>query len=114
MEGQTLDFSKGYFDYKKRMCTLEYNFEYHIIYDTNSIVSKSIGAAYYAFFELKAYMRKKGLDVKFHKFTYFIKNKKQANTQNLNAKTINLNNLSDFKDLVKISNSSLLHPFFIT
>jgi len=25
-----LDFSKRYFDYKKRICPIEYNFEYHV------------------------------------------------------------------------------------
>ena len=71
---KSLDFSKGYFDYKKRMCTLEYNFEYHVMYDKKSITSKLIAYSYYNFLELKTFLRNKKLDVKFHKFTYKIMN----------------------------------------
>ncbi len=97
----TLDFSKGYFDYKKRMCTLEYNFEYHIIYDRKSIISKFIALSYYNFLELKTYLRNKKLDVKFHKITYSIKNKKQSKPIK-EVEITKLNNLPVSKDLEKI------------
>lgn len=70
-----LDFSKGYFDYKKRMCTLQYNFEYHIIYDNSSIISKFIAYSYYRFFEFKAYLREKHINEKLHQITYKIRRK---------------------------------------
>ncbi|MFV9551004.1 GNAT family N-acetyltransferase [Algibacter sp. PT7-4] len=72
---KTLDFSKGYFDYKKRMSTLEYDFEYHILYDKASIVSKIKAFGYYNFFKIKAYLRNKDYNSKFHKISYKLKNK---------------------------------------
>ena len=72
---KVLDFSKGYFDYKKRMCTLEYDFEYHIIYDKSSLLSRLKAISYYNFFEFKTYLRNKNFNTKFHKFTYRLKNK---------------------------------------
>lgn len=71
---KTLDFSKGYFDYKKRMCTSEYHFEYHIIYDKSSIFSKIKAHSYHTFLEFKTYLRNKGFNSKFHEFTYRLKN----------------------------------------
>jgi len=69
-----LDFSKGYFDYKKRLGNLQYNFEYHIFYDANSIVSKSYASLVKKYFELKQYMRDKKLNEKLHKITFWLKN----------------------------------------
>ncbi len=98
---KTLDFSKGYFDYKKRMCTLEYDFEYHIIYDKKSLISKLKAYTYYNFLELKTYLRNKKLDVKFHKLTYRLKNKNQ--TQPIErAEIIKLSNLPNTLELNKI------------
>ncbi len=78
----TLDFSKGYFDYKKRMSSLQYDFEYHILYDKKSIFSKLKAYGFHNFFKLKAYLRHKKIDIKFHKFTYRIKNIKQSKPEN--------------------------------
>jgi CelD/BcsL family acetyltransferase involved in cellulose biosynthesis len=36
------DFTKGYFDYKKRWATRQYDFEYHILYDSSSLKAKLI------------------------------------------------------------------------
>lgn len=99
---KALDFSKGYFDYKKRMCTLEYNFEYHIIYDKTSIKSRFLANCCHGFFEFKAYLRRKNLNVKFHKLTYLLKNKKQSNTE-IEAKIIELDSLPDSENLKKIN-----------
>ncbi|PWH82408.1 hypothetical protein DIS18_09140 [Algibacter marinivivus] len=98
---KVLDFSKGYFDYKKRMCTLEYDFEYHIIYDKKSILSKLKAHIYYNFFELKTYLRHKKWDVKLHRFTYNLKSKKQEKT-NQNVEIKKLDVLPNSDELIKI------------
>lgn len=67
------DFSKGYFDYKKRFSTLEYDFEYHILYDKNSIISKIKAFVYYCFFESKKFLRTKNLDKKLNRLIYNLK-----------------------------------------
>ncbi len=78
---KSLDFSKGYFDYKKRMCSLEYHFEYHILYDTNSLRSKILAYLYFKFYTLKAFLRAKNINNKIHKLTYLLKNKKTQSTK---------------------------------
>lgn len=75
---KTLDFSKGYFDYKKRMSSLAYDFEYHILFDKKSIYSKLKAYGYHSFFMFKAYLRHKKIDTKYHKLTYYIKHKNQS------------------------------------
>lgn len=97
-----LDFSKGYFDYKKRMSTLEYDFEYHIIYDKRSIKASLIAHIYYMFFEFKTYLRNKRFDVKLHEFTYRIKNKKKSSKRN-HIKITKLDELPEAKKLIKIN-----------
>lgn len=110
---KTLDFSKGYFDYKKRMCTLEYDFEYHIIFDKKSIKSKLIAYSYYNFFEFKTYLRNKNFNSKFHKLTYRFKNKNQSTTKETTIVTT-LDKLPDSKDLIKINTKKDLNYSFLT
>lgn len=98
---KTLDFSKGYFDYKKRMCTLEYDFEYHIIYDKKSLISKLKALSYYKYFEFKAYLRNKDFNTKLHKFTYRINNKKESSFID-KIEIINLDHLNSNSDLTLI------------
>ena len=97
-----LDFSKGYFDYKKRMCTLEYDFEYHIIFDKKSIKSKILAHTCYNFFEFKTYLRKKKIDVRFHEITYRLKNKNQLKAKE-GVEIINLVKLPNTTELKKIN-----------
>tara|TARA_R110002049_G_C9177314_1_gene562979 strand:+ start:18410 stop:19648 length:1239 start_codon:yes stop_codon:yes gene_type:complete len=74
---KALDFSKGYFDYKKRMCTLEYDFEHHILYDGKSIKACTLAFLYFKFYEFKFYLRQKDINMKFHKLIYLIFNRKK-------------------------------------
>src|SRR5690606_6221944 len=67
------DFSKGYFDYKKRWANKEYEFEYHLYYDTGSIRSLLLSYLIAYYFNLKNYLRKKKLNEAFHKLTFFLK-----------------------------------------
>lgn len=85
-----LDFSKGYFDYKKRLGNLEYNFEYHVYYDNSSIISRSYAFLIKKYFELKQYMRDKKINEKLHKITYWLKNLNATKEKEINYKFINL------------------------
>ena len=68
------DFSKGYFDYKKRWATKEYYFEYHLYYDKSSIISNVLGNTIALYFNLKQYFRDKNLNAKIHKLTFWFRN----------------------------------------
>jgi hypothetical protein len=68
------DFSKGYFDYKKRWATKEYYFEYHLYYDKSSIISIVLGNTIALYFNLKQYFRDKNLNAKIHKLTFWFRN----------------------------------------
>lgn len=68
------DFSKGYFDYKKRWATKEYYFEYHLYYDKSSIISTVLGNTIALYFNLKQYFRDKNLNAKIHKLTFWFRN----------------------------------------
>lgn len=78
---EKFDFSKGYFDYKESWGDLKYNFEYHILYHSRSIVSVLIGHCCYYAYKLKQYLRDQRLNDKLHKLTYFFKNKKREQTK---------------------------------
>lgn len=98
---KTFDFSKGYFDYKEKMSTLKYDFEYHIVYDKKSILSKSVAFTNHYLFELKTYLRKKNINTKFHKLTYRFNNKPQSKP-NYEFDVTKLNELPHKNNLVKI------------
>lgn len=105
-----LDFSKGYFDYKKRMCSLEYNFEYHILYDNKSIKARILAFLYYNFYEVKFFLRKKGINTTFHILTYFISNGNKK-TQKVNPEIDTLESLPNnglTKIDYKVANYSFL------
>lgn len=70
------DFSKGYFDYKKRWSNREYDFEYHLYYDGSSILSTTLAHIIASYFNLKQYLRDKDLNTKFHDLTFWLKNRK--------------------------------------
>ena len=69
------DFSKGYFDYKKRWASKEYNFEYHVLYDAQSIMAKTLAFGIKSFFDFKQFLRDKHVNDKLHELTYKLKNK---------------------------------------
>ncbi|MEE9361060.1 MAG: GNAT family N-acetyltransferase [Cellulophaga sp.] len=72
---RTFDFSKGYFDYKKRWSNNTYNFEYHIYYDASSIKATGIAFGLKQLFKLKQSLREKNINDKLHLLTYSLKNK---------------------------------------
>ncbi|MBU3822304.1 GNAT family N-acetyltransferase [Flavobacteriaceae bacterium XHP0103] len=94
-----LDFSKGYFDYKKRLCSKEYDFNYHILYDSNSIKAKIIAYFAYTFYEFKSYLRKKEINTKLHKITFLLNNKK---TEKVDYEIVTLDVLPDTNSLTEL------------
>lgn len=76
------DFSKGYFDYKKRWSNKEYNFEYHLYYDNSSIVSITMAKTIALYFNLKQFLRARDLNTKFHNLTFRLRNRKPDNKEN--------------------------------
>lgn len=72
---KALDFSKGYFEYKKRWSNQPYWFEYHIYYDKKSLVPCLIALAYKQFYTFKLFLRRHDLINFVHKLLFF-RNKK--------------------------------------
>ncbi|MBC8767856.1 GNAT family N-acetyltransferase [Arenibacter sp. BSSL-BM3] len=70
-----LDFSKGYFDYKKRWCNLEYKFDYHLIYNKKALLPKAIAFTIKKYFIAKQFLRDKKLNERFHEFYFLVKNR---------------------------------------
>ncbi|WP_100615842.1 GNAT family N-acetyltransferase [Confluentibacter citreus] len=72
------DFSKGDYDYKKRLGNKAYHFDYHILYDSKSILATVIAQFIFLYFKGKQYLRDLNINVLFHKAIYFIKGKKNT------------------------------------
>ena len=72
------DFSKGYFDYKKRWATKQYDFEYHILYDSKSLIAKLIAIFIKIYFETKQFLRDKKVNEKLHEITFLLRNKNSS------------------------------------
>ncbi len=70
---QYFDFSKGYFDYKTHWMSKKYDLEYHLFFDKSSLISTVIGKTIKKYFELKQYLREKGLNNKLHELTFRLK-----------------------------------------
>lgn len=73
------DFSKGYYEYKTHWANKKYNFEYHLYFDKTSIRSTLIGFTIKKYFELKQYLREKGLNKKLHELTFWFKKNEFGN-----------------------------------
>ncbi|ALM06778.1 hypothetical protein SB49_02375 [Sediminicola sp. YIK13] len=79
---KVFDFSKGYFDYKKRWANEEYHFEYHVYHDSNLLKAKIISWCIFAFFSLKQKLRDKNVNEKLHKLRFLLeKNKAEVPTK---------------------------------
>nr|WP_279309204.1 GNAT family N-acetyltransferase [Psychroserpens sp. SPM9] len=67
------DFSKGDFDYKHKWGNLAYDFDYHILYDSKSLLS-TLRANYVArFFKIKLYLRTKKVNELYRKFRFIVR-----------------------------------------
>lgn len=78
-ELKVLDFSKGYFHFKKRWGNLEYRYEYHVLYDSKSFQSIIIAFYLKHYFMLKQILRELKINELLHTFTFRSKNKKTIN-----------------------------------
>lgn len=76
------DFSKGYFDYKKRWANKEYDFEYHLYYDRSSLLATTLARTMAHYFKLKQFLRKKDLNTKFHDLIFRLRNRKSEKKPN--------------------------------
>jgi len=81
---ECFDFSKGYFDYKKRWSSREYDFEYHVYYDRSSILSTTLARTIALYFNFKQYLRDKDLNTKFHDLTFRLRNRKTKEVESEN------------------------------
>ncbi|MEG3658561.1 GNAT family N-acetyltransferase [Arenibacter palladensis] len=97
-----LDFSKGYYDYKKRWCNQEYQFEYHLYYNNKAILPKTMAFAIKKFFTLKQFLREKNLADKIHKLSFRLKGKKAFGTPNISYEFSEINQELEEQDLVNI------------
>ncbi|WP_179343938.1 GNAT family N-acetyltransferase [Winogradskyella ursingii] len=102
-----LDFSKGYFDYKTRWCTQQYDFEYHIYYNTKSLKSKITAAAIKRFYDAKQTLREKNINEKLHKLTYRLNNKPNTimSKVSYNFEEINNSIVEDKKTIIDFENA---------
>lgn len=67
------DFSKGDFDYKHKWGNVEYDFDYHILYDSKSVLSV-LKANYVArFYRVKLYLRQKKINELYRKYRFLLK-----------------------------------------
>ncbi|MEB8347223.1 GNAT family N-acetyltransferase [Flavobacteriaceae bacterium KMM 6898] len=108
---RTFDFSKGYFDYKKRWANKEYRFEYHVYHDSNSISAKLIAWSVFGFFTLKQKLRDKKIIEKLQKLRYHLKSKKVESTPNLTYEFSDLKQDTEELDLVEIDFKTPPHTF---
>lgn len=108
------DFSKGDFDYKHKWANLEYDFHYHILYDTSSFKSRFIAKCIQLFFRVKLYLRQKNINSLYRKFVFKLKGSYSKKNSSLDFKVEKLTNFDESIDFNKIDYknprySNLLH-----
>ena len=79
---ESLDFSKGYFDYKKKWGSLRYDFEYHIYYNPKSAISTTIAFIVSSFYKTKQKLREHGVNDILHSLKYKLRNLGRQRDQN--------------------------------
>ncbi len=112
------NFSKGYFDYKESWSDLKYNFYYHVIYNSKSVMSTLMALPPIYYFKLKQYLRNNNFNSKLHRFNYHLKHntKKLANHTNYqemegNIQTFSKNDLTEI-DINNSTNTPLRQAFY--
>lgn len=111
------DFSKGYFDYKKRWASKQYDFEYHILYDSHSIKSKTLALGIKTFYDFKQFLRDKHVNEKLHKFTFILRKSKAPKRPKATYTFSEVDSVLQKEELVEInwevaSNGHLKAPVF--
>ncbi len=69
-EMEILDFSKGEYEYKKHWMTHQYDFHYHIWYDSSYLPTKMMAYILTKFYDAKQFVRKKNINETLHKFVF--------------------------------------------
>jgi len=72
----TLDFSKGFFEYKQRWANYTYWYEYHLYYDKKSLISLVLANVYSKYYYFKLFLRRHDLNYYVHKILFFRNRKK--------------------------------------
>jgi len=102
---QVYDFSKGQYEYKDRWTNNSYNYECHILYDSNSLMSKLRANFYKSYFGFKQYLRDKNVNKLYTRFKYQLKSKNFDKVKDYLIEKIEVfpDNLEDNK-LIDINN----------
>ncbi len=107
------DFSKGYFDYKKRWASEAYNFEYHILYDSKSIIASMLALFLKQYFTTKQFLRDKKINEKLHRITYMLRNKSNKNESNIKFEFLNIEEEYKKEELTEVDFKSKDNGFLI-
>ncbi|WP_323788844.1 GNAT family N-acetyltransferase [Psychroserpens sp.] len=66
------DFSKGDFDYKHKWGNVVYDFDYHVLYDSKSLVSILTATYIETYFKFKLFLRRKKVNELYRKYKYLL------------------------------------------
>lgn len=108
---KTFDFTKGYFDYKKSWSNLKYNFEYHIYYDSKSILASLVAVFLSGFFKLKQFLRDKNFNNYLHKTLYFLKKNKSIQDIDYTIKPMLGNFANEIEKINKVEVNNIEQSF---
>lgn len=87
------DFSKGDFDFKHEWCNVVYDFNYHLLYDSKSLISKILAWKITLFFKFKLYLRNHHVNALYRKLLFKLNTK---NDDNYNTNFV-AEDVDDFK-----------------
>ncbi|MBD1262700.1 GNAT family N-acetyltransferase [Maribacter polysiphoniae] len=108
------DFSKGYFDYKVRWGSKKYDFEYHILYDSKSLIAQVLALAIALFFKFKQFLRDKNVNEKLHRITYKLKNKPDKTIEKFRYTLFEITEDYQNEDFVEINYGTAENEFLKT
>ena len=97
------DFSKGEYEYKTRWTNTIYNYECHVLYDSNSV--KSLVTAYLIsnYFTLKQYLRDKNVNERYVKLKFLLKGNKSVFNQKRKYSIVKSDSVQDISQLELIN-----------
>lgn len=87
------DFSKGDFDFKHEWCNVAYDFNYHLLYDSKSLISKNLTHTITLFYKLKLYLRNHHVNTLYRKLLF----KLHAKNNYSHPTDVVLEDLNEFK-----------------
>ncbi|MGS2726150.1 GNAT family N-acetyltransferase [Psychroserpens sp. BH13MA-6] len=74
------DFSKGDFDYKHKWANTIYDFNYHVLYDSKSLIACFRAHIVIAYYKLKLFLRKKHVNEFYRKMKYLLSGQDHQHT----------------------------------